>query len=52
MGKSCKMEKKPYEKPCWEKQAIFEKFALACCKTHGNCSSNGPLASGGAGAKS
>jgi len=24
--------KKPYEKPAWEKQELFEKFAVTCAK--------------------
>jgi hypothetical protein len=29
--------KKPYQKPSWQKQEMFEKFSLACNRKPGSC---------------
>ncbi len=38
MTTTVNLKKKPYQKPGWEKQELFEKFAMACCKMTGSCS--------------
>jgi len=40
--------KKPYQKPVWERQEMFERFVMACCKTTNGCQNTPKNTSGGA----
>ena len=34
-----KKSERVYEKPVWQKEPMFERFALACCLDGGGCNS-------------